>query len=62
MTYAETLEKEYNRRQTPHILKEYFENTTGLFIDQARDTLHTTTTRETTDGWLSDTYSVCKRA
>ena len=43
-----------------HILKEDLENTTSLFVDQARDTLHATTTRETTDGRLGDTYMVCK--
>jgi hypothetical protein len=44
-----------------HILKEDLENTTSLFVDQTRDTLHTTTTRETTNGRLGDTYSMCKR-
>jgi hypothetical protein len=38
-----------------YILEEDLKNTTGLFVDQARDTLHTTTTCETTDGWLGDT-------
>ncbi len=50
-----------NSKNKSHILKEYLENTTSLFVDQARDTLHTTTTRETTNGWLGDTYSVCKK-
>ncbi len=43
-----------------HVFKEYLENTTSLFIDQTRDTLHTTTTRQTTDGRLSDTYLAYK--
>ena len=43
-----------------HILEEYLEITTSLSVDQARDTLHTSATRETTNGWLGGTYSVCK--
>ena len=36
-----------------HVLEEDLEDTTGLFIDETRDTLHTTTTSETTDSlWL----------
>ena len=55
-------EKEYSTAKTmTHILKENLENTTGLFVDQARDTLHTTTTCETTNGRLGDTYSGFKR-
>lgn len=53
--------KSNSKKQMSHILKEYLENTTSLFVDQARDTLHTTTARETTNGRLGDTYSVCKR-
>ena len=37
---------------TDDILKKDFENTTGLFVNQARDTLHTATASKTTDGWL----------
>jgi hypothetical protein len=48
----------YKTEQASYILKEYLENTTSLFVDQARDTLHTTTARETTDGWLGDTYTI----
>ena len=40
------------------ILEENFEDTTGLFVDQTRDTLDTTTTGKTTDGWLGDTLDV----
>ena len=32
-----------------HVLKEDFQNTTSLLIDETRDTLHTTTTSETTN-------------
>jgi hypothetical protein len=49
---------DYKERQWPsYILKEDLENTTSLFVDQAGDTLDTTTARETTDGWLGDTYA-----
>jgi hypothetical protein len=34
---------------------EDLENTTGLLVDETRDTLDTTTTRETADGGLGDT-------
>jgi hypothetical protein len=37
------------------VLEESLEDTTGLFVDHGRDTLDTTTTGETTDGWLGDT-------
>ena len=33
-----------------HVFKEDLENTTGLLVDETGDTLHTTTTSETTDG------------
>ena len=42
-----------------HILKEDLKNTTSLLVDETGDTLHTTTTRETTDGGLSDTCKEC---
>ena len=32
-----------------HVLEEDLEDTTGLLVDEARDTLHTATTSETTD-------------
>ncbi len=43
-----------------HILEEDFEDTTGLLVDETRDTLDTTTTSETTDGGLSDTCMPCQ--
>jgi len=43
---------------TDDILKEHLEHTTGLFVDQSRDTLHTTTTSETADGGLGDSLDI----
>jgi hypothetical protein len=43
---------------TNDVFKEHLEDTTGFFVDQARDTLDTTTTSQSTDGWLSDTLDV----
>ena len=43
---------------TDDVLKEDLEDTTGLLIDQARDTLDTTTTRQTADSGLGDTLDV----
>ena len=40
------------------VLKEHLEDTTGLFVDEARDTFDTTTTRQTADGGLGDTLDV----
>ena len=39
-------------------LKEYFEDTSGFLVDEARDTLDTTTTCETTDCGFGN--SLCK--
>ena len=43
---------------TDDILKEHLQDTTGLLVDQARDTLDSTTTGQTTDCWLGDTLDV----
>merc|ERR1719266_2423240 len=43
---------------TDDILKENLKDTTGLFIDQARDTLDSTTTRQTANGGFGDTLDV----
>ena len=43
---------------TDHVLKENFENTTGLLVDQARDALDTATASKTTNGWLGDALDV----
>ena len=40
------------------VLKEDLENTAGLLVDEAGDTLDSTTTRETADGGLGDTLDV----
>ena len=43
---------------TDDVLKEDFEDTAGLFVDEARDALDTTTASETADGGLGDTLDV----
>ena len=43
---------------TDDVLKENLQDTTGLFVDEARDTLDTTTTSQTTDSGLGDTLDV----
>lgn len=43
---------------TDDVLEEHFEHTTGLLVDEARDTLDTTTTSQTSDGRLGDTLDV----
>ena len=43
---------------TDDILKEYFQDASGLFIDKARDTLDTTSSCETTDSRLRDALDV----
>ena len=37
---------------TDNVFQEYFQNTTGFFVDEARDTLDTATASKTTDSWL----------
>ena len=43
---------------TDDILKEDLEDTTGLLVDQARDTLDTTTASQAADGGLGDALDV----
>ena len=43
---------------TDHVLKEHLEDTSGLLIDEARDTLDTTTACQTADGGLGDALDV----
>merc|ERR1719284_2039063 len=43
---------------TDNIFQEYLEDTSGFFVDQARDTLDTSTSRQTTDGGFGDTLDV----
>ena len=40
------------------VLQEDLEDTPGLFIDESRDTLDTTTASQSTDGWLCDSLDV----
>jgi hypothetical protein len=43
---------------TNNVFKEHLQDTTGFFVDQARNTLDTATTSQSTNGWLSDTLDV----
>ena len=43
---------------THNILQEHLEDATGLLVDEAADTLHTTTTSQTPDGWLGDALDI----
>jgi hypothetical protein len=43
---------------TNDVFQEHLQDTTGFFVDQARDTLDSTTASQSTDGWLSDTLDV----
>ena len=43
---------------TDDVLEEYLQDSTGLLVDEAADTLDTTTAGQTTDCWLGDTLDV----
>ena len=43
---------------TNDILKENLKNTTGLLVDESRDTFHSTSTGKTTNSWFGDTLDV----
>ncbi len=43
---------------TDDVLQEHLEDTTGLLVDQARDTLDTTAASQTADGGLGDALDV----
>jgi hypothetical protein len=43
---------------TDDVLKEHLEHTTGLLVDEARDTLDSATASQTTDGGLGDALDV----
>ena len=43
---------------TDDILKEHLEDTTGLLVDESRDTLDSSTTRQPPDGGLGDALDV----
>jgi len=45
-------------RVTDNVFEEDLKDTTGLFVDETRDTLHTTTTSEAANGGLCDTLDV----
>ena len=40
------------------VLEEHLEDTTGLLVDESRDTLHTSSTSETADGGLGDSLDI----
>ena len=40
------------------VLEEHLQHATGLLVDEAGDTLHTSTTRQTPDGGLGDALDV----
>ena len=40
------------------VLKEHLQDTTGLLVDESRDTLDTTSASQTADGGLGDTLDV----
>ena len=43
---------------TDDVLKEYLQDSTGLLVDQARDTFDTPSASQTTDGGLGDSLDV----
>ena len=43
---------------TDHVLQENLEHATGFLVDKTRNTLHTTSASETTDGGLCNTLDV----
>jgi len=45
-------------RIADHVLQEHLQHTAGLLVDQTRDTLHTATASQTTDGRLRDALDV----
>jgi hypothetical protein len=53
-------EKPYYPSDHPqtYVFEENLKDTTGLFVDETRDTLHTATTGEAANGGLCDTLDV----
>ena len=41
-----------------HVLEENFQNSSGFFVDQPRNSLHTTPTSKTANSWLGDTLDI----
>ena len=54
-------EQRMHRQAGTHVLEEDLEDTTGLLVDEAGDTLHTSTTGEAADGGLGDTCTQCQQ-
>ena len=50
LVYGVNYRSRDNHRKMTHVLKKDLQNTTGLLIDETRDTLHATTTSETANG------------
>jgi hypothetical protein len=46
---------QWSKTEPAHILDKNLQDTTGLFVDETRDTLHTSTTSETTNSEFGDT-------
>jgi hypothetical protein len=46
------------KKRWAHVLEEDLEDTAGLLVDEAGDTLHAATAGETADGGLGDTLDV----
>jgi hypothetical protein len=45
-------------RVTDHVFQESLEHSTGFFVDETRDTLDTSSSGKSSDGWLGDTLDV----
>ena len=43
---------------TDDVLEEHLQDATGFLVDETRDSLDTTSTSQTADGWLCDTLDV----
>ena len=43
---------------TDDIFQENFEDTTGLFVDESRDSFDATSSGQSSDGWLGDALDV----
>ena len=44
-----------------NVLQENFEDASGLFVDQSGDSLDTTSSRQSSNGWLGDTLDVISK-
>ena len=58
MTYNNDEHPRESQVFKPTFSKKDLKNTTGLFVDETRHTLHISTTCEMTNGRLRDTYAV----